>query len=212
MKKPLAHNERVCPTCKKIVTHTSKEVARRSEGKECFDCAQKNPEKARKVSLTNKGKAYNKSNLGKKQSPEWIAKRSQALKGRVPGFGGKKHSIQTRQKMSQTRLNELVDRYGNGQISPWYNKEACQLFEEINSTMGWNGQHAERGGEVKVGGYFLDYYEPSQNLVIEFDEKRHQIPSVKEKDKIKQKVVTQILKCRCVRIKEGKESIWKNLL
>lgn len=200
--------EKVCPECKKVVYLKYKP----RNDRPCRNCPATMKERARKISLANKGKEYNKSNLGKIFSKKTCQKLSKSLKGRIPGFGGKRHSIETRQRMSVKRLDLLHERFGEGQISPWYNKRACKLFEEINSTMNWNGQHAERGGEVRMAGYFLDYYEPSQNLVIEFDEQRHEIPSIKEKDEIKQKIITDILNCKFVRIKDGQESNWKELI
>lgn len=204
---------RVCPTCNQSVVHKTKESGRRSEGKECFSCAQKNPNKARKASEANKGKPYNNSRLGVKESEETRRKKSESLRGRTPGFGGRKHSKTTRLKQSRIRAEMLRERYGTGtQISPYYNKDACRLFEEINATLGWNGLHAENGGEFYIGGFWLDYYEPTENVVIEFDEKRHNIPSIKEKDELRQQFIVDQLKCRFIRIPEGQEDTWKTLL
>lgn len=207
--------KRICPQCNSDIEYKSKRgytdaVKRNSL---CITCRNKSPDKARKVSLANKGKDYNKSNLGRKQTPEWIEKKRQSLKGRKPGFAGKRHTDETRQKMSKIRAEMLLERFGTGhQIAPWYNKDACRLFDEINRELGWNGQHAENGGEFYIDGYWLDYYEPTQNVVIEFDEERHNIPSVKEKDRIKQEHVVNLLKCKFVRIQKGNEHEWKTLL
>lgn len=203
---------RICPTCLNIIEHKTPQSGKRMEGKECFSCAQKNPEKARRVSIANKGKEYNKSKLGYIESDETRAKKSLALKGRVPGFGGKKHKKTTRLKMSKRRSEMLRDRFGHGQISPWYNKDACKLFDEINAELGWNGHHAENGGEFYVGGYWVDYYEPVHNVVIEFDEPRHDIPSISEKDLIREDNIKQLLGCNFIRIKQGFEYEWKHLL
>jgi hypothetical protein len=203
---------RICPKCKKEISHKSIESGRRQEGKQCWACAQADPKKAERVSLTNKGKSYNKSRLGIKESLETRQKKSQALKGRQPGFGGKKHSAQTRQKMSTRRAELLQQRFGHGQLSPFYNKDACILFEEINREMNWMGLHAENGGEFYIGGYWLDYYEPNENIVIEFDEGRHSIPSIMEKDRIKQEYVTSVLKCKFIRIKQEEKHLWKTLI
>jgi hypothetical protein len=203
---------RICPTCGNSVSHTTKYVCKKSEGKECFDCAQKNPEKAKRVSQTNKGKDYNKSRLGVKESEETKKKKSLSLKGRVPGFGGKKHKPNTRQKMSEIRSQMLVERFGENQVFPYYNKSACQLFEKINKHFGWDGQHAENGGEFYIGGYWVDYYEPKQNIVIEFDEPRHDIPSIKEKDEIRQRYITEQLKCKFIRIKQSEQDDWLTII
>lgn len=193
---------RICPKCNAEVHHRSKDSLNHSKDKVCWTCANvNNAEKAKKISDANKGKEYNKSKLGVKESDETKQRKSIALKGRKPGFGGKKHTPETRQQMSECRAEMLRERFGKvGQLSPWYNKDACKLFDQLNEERGWNGQHAENGGEFYIGGYWLDYYEPKQNIVIEYDEHRHKIPSIAEKDVIKQDYVVEQLKCRFYRI------------
>jgi hypothetical protein len=107
-------------------------------------------------------------------------------------------SNETRQKMRLSAINRMNERYG--QVSPNYNLVACQLFEDINRELGWNGQHAENGGEffIKELGYWVDYYEPNRNIVIEFDE-RHHIRQ-QEKDKQREQQITQFLNCKFLRI------------
>jgi hypothetical protein len=91
-------------------------------------------------------------------------------------------------------------KYSKSNNHPNYNRSACQLFEDINRKMGWNGQHAENGGEffIKELGYWVDYYEPNFNIVIEFDEPNHKYR--KEKDEIRQREITEYLKCKFIRI------------
>jgi len=81
-----------------------------------------------------------------------------------------------------------------------YNKDACKLFDEINNKLGWNGLHAENGGEIAVAGFYLDYYEPNKNIVIEFDEQYHKKPSRAQRDALKDKVLTKELNCVIIRI------------
>jgi hypothetical protein len=207
-----------CPTCNGIMQYSSKDSLRCAikRGTTCCSPRSKqnrvgrvqSEESRKKISEANKGKEYNRSNLGKKESDETRRKKSIALKGRVPGFGGKSHSPETRQLHRERRLEDLDSKFPTGWTAPNYNKKACELFEEINQVMGWNGQHAERGGEVRMLGYFLDYYEPTRNVVIEYDEPRHEIPSVKAKDSLKQKEITELLNCQFIRIKQTDERSW----
>jgi len=209
--------KRTCQ-CGRIVVHRSYEAYLRSKKiNTCTKCIVRDHwigklhsvESKSRISLANKGKDYNKSRLGVRESEETRRRKSIALKGNKSWLG-RKHSDSTRQKMSEARAKLLLQRFGEEhQISPWYNKTACALFETINKFFGWNGQHAENGGEFYIGGYWLDYYEPFQNIVIEFDEPRHDIPSVKEKDLIKQKYVTEQLKCKFIRIKQIEQDNWK---
>jgi len=78
--------------------------------------------------------------------------------------------------------------------------------------MGWNGQHAENGGEFKVMGYFVDYYEPTQNIVIEFDEQHHNEPKVRQRDIRRQAEIINELKCNFIRIGEKEAEKWKEIL
>jgi very-short-patch-repair endonuclease len=64
--------------------------------------------------------------------------------------------------------------------------------------MGWNGRHALNGGELQVLQYFVDYYEPDLNLVIEWDEPHHKYR--REKDKIRQERIEKKLNCIFIRI------------
>lgn len=222
--KPEIHNktswERVC-SCGNIVTHKSYESYLRSIPKKtCEKCAKRGNWKRRKhtdksknkISEANKGKEYNKSKLGIKESLETKKRKSKSLKGRKPGFENKVHSPETKLKQRLKRLQDLEKKLGKNWRAVNYNKDACKLFEEINRELGWNGQHAEKGGEYKILGYFLDYYEPTKNVVIEFDEKRHEIPKIKAKDIQKQKEVTEVLKCRFFRIKEEERFNWRNII
>ncbi len=91
----------------------------------------------------------------------------------------------TIKKMRISRIKELEQKYGT--IYPNYNLFSCQYFSFLNKAFGWNGQHAENGKEyhIKELGYFIDYYEPYLNLVIEYDEAHHYNSDgiLKQKDK-----------------------------
>lgn len=108
----------------------------------------------------------------------------------------------------ETKQKRRERRKGLGPV--WYNPVACSLFEEINSNLGWNGRHAENGGEQEVRGFFLDYYEPILNIVVEYDEKHHQKPNRRRKDGFRQKMIKEALGCKFYRIQEGKN--WREIL
>jgi hypothetical protein len=223
--KPEKHNktvwERKCQ-CGKIVKHQSYQSYLRAlnEKRLCQVCiprkswlGKKHQEKTKqKISNSNKGKEYNKSKLGIKESDITKQKKSLALKGRVGTFLNKKHFLETKLKMRLKRIEDLNKKFPLGWTSPNYNKKACKLFEEINKTLNWIGQHAENGKEKIVLGYFLDYYEPNLNIAIEYDEKTHEKPKQKRRDEEKQKLITEHLKCKFYRIKEGEEYLWKEIL
>jgi hypothetical protein len=81
-------------------------------------------------------------------------------------------------------------------LYPKFNKKACQFFSKLNRERGWNGRHALNGGEYYIPRfhYFLDYYEPTLNLVLEWDEPHHKYQQ--EKDTLRRNNITAILGCR----------------
>lgn len=91
-----------------------------------------------------------------------------------------------------------------GKLGKNYNFNACDFFNKLNLERGWNGQHALNGGERAICelGYFLDYYEPSQNIAIEWDENYHRKQKQKDRDELKEKEIIELLKCKFYRIKE----------
>jgi len=133
------------------------------------------------------------------------SRRGQCI-GKNNPFYGKKHSIENIRK-ARMRIIERVRSHGRV-----YNLKGCKVFDEINKTFGWNGVHGTSGGEFVVHplGYVVDYYEPTLNIVIEYDEPYHNRLKQKPKDAARQKEITNHLKCRFFRIKEGQN--WKDVL
>jgi len=110
------------------------------------------------------------------------------------------HGYEEAQKIKlKQRLNSL-ERMDIHKI--FFNKNACKYFDWLNMYNGWNGQHAMNGGEKEVLGYFVDYYEPKLNLVIEWDEKYHNTPKQTRKDKIRENEIIKFLNCNFYRIDE----------
>ena len=84
------------------------------------------------------------------------------------------------------------------------------LIEEYGKNEGYTFMHAENGGEyfIKELGYFVDAYDPINNVVLEVDERHHfdNKGKLKEKDIIRQKEITKILGCKFIRIKYDRVS------
>mgnify|MGYP001561246141 CR=1 FL=1 len=92
-----------------------------------------------------------------------------------------------------------------GQDHPNYNLDACKFFKFLNLYCGWEGIYAENLGEFYIEelGYWLDYYEPILNVVIEWDEKRHYKNNLlREEDIIREDRIKNYLHCKFIRIKE----------
>lgn len=83
-----------------------------------------------------------------------------------------------------------------------YSKKACEFINELNIKMNWNLQHAENGGEIRIGHYYLDGYDKSLNIAFEYDENKHHYgydDELSEKDVKKMKYIKKKLNCRFFR-------------
>lgn len=116
---------------------------------------------------------------------------------------GKPHTEETKRKMRLSTLEYLKDQ--SGQIYPRYNRDSIAHIEKYAKENSLNFMHAENGGEyfIKGLGYFLDGYDPINNVAIEFDEKHHfdTDGNLKEKDKEREKQIKKLLNCEFIRIK-----------
>lgn len=92
---------------------------------------------------------------------------------------------------------------------PSYNKNACKFFDILNEKLNLKGYHALNGGEQIVEGYSIDYYDENNNLLIEWDEKRHNEPKIKQKDLIRQNYILKKLNCKFYRIDETTKKVYK---
>lgn len=154
---------------------------------------------------------------GKKRSREHCEKLSKILKGRSVWNKGKKWSLEAKVKMRKSRIKYIEKCIGH-QISPTYNKRACVFFNEINKKYNLNGLHAENKSEHSVLGYYIDYYEPNLNFVIEWNEEQHYKNNneLKGRDVIRNQQIKDFLKCDFIIIRqkyfeESKEFIFKQI-
>ena len=112
-----------------------------------------------------------------------------------PKCGIRNRRLKNIQNIEYNKLNGF-------QLIPGFNKKACKIFDDISLTEGIQIQHAMNGGEyyIKELGYWVDGYDPINNVVYEFDERHHKYQ--KEKDLIRQKEIEFYLKCKFIRINE----------
>lgn len=113
------------------------------------------------------------------------------------------HDAEARRKMRVSTIENIKQR--KGQFFPAYNPEACELIEEYGSEHGYDFQHAENGGEyhIKELGYWVDGYDPEENVVIEVDEPHHFNEDGKlcERDRRRQQEIEEHLNCKFIRLK-----------
>jgi predicted RNA-binding Zn-ribbon protein involved in translation (DUF1610 family) len=125
------------------------------------------------------------------------------------GMDGPKISREGLRSLRIKRIAEISKaKFDGGQVMPSYNHEACNFFNRLNEKLKWNGQYATNGHEyyIKELGYFVDYYEPTLNLIIEWDEDTHYDVdgNLKIKDEMREKEIKSYLNCKFFRIKESK--------
>jgi len=93
-----------------------------------------------------------------------------------------------------------------GQLFPVCNKKACGFFNQLNKKYKLIGVHGQNKGEyfIKKLAYWVDYYEPTLNLVIEWNESRHYDKNGRLTNKHIQRQlrIKKKLKCYFINIKE----------
>ena len=148
-----------------------------------------------------------KSIRGSKRTEEDEDQSGNEIKKRISEkIKGKKHSDETNKKhrLATIKIINKHIKYG-GQITPFYNSNGCKYFEKLMLETNTHIQHAENGGEyyIKELGYWVDGYDKENNIVYEYDEKKHfnLDGTLKEKDIKRQKEIEHNLKCKFIRIK-----------
>lgn len=206
-KRHVNHDGLNCEFCGKLCKHKNSLAQHELRCKE-------NPERKNFDSLV----AFNLSEKGlTKETSERRAKMAETLKQRYksgeivnamkgkPGtFTGRKHSEESKAKTRASTLAYIETMYGP--VATRYNVNACRYIEFLNSRFGWQLQHAENGGEVRVCDYFLDGYDSNLNIAFEYDEPRHysdvQSNNLCERDINRMHTIREELGCRFIRYNE----------
>jgi hypothetical protein len=116
---------------------------------------------------------------------------------------GTKHTIEAKRKMRKSAIYRIEKLHGP--LFPNFNIKSCDYFEWLNKWNGWNGRYALNGKEfyIKELGYWVDYYEPSVNIVIEWDESRHYVfGQLKKRDIDRMSEIKKFLNCKFYRYNE----------
>lgn len=117
-----------------------------------------------------------------------------------------KNRIVSEETKKLQRLNTIkrITLLFGGEFHPSFNKKACEYFNLLMLETNTHIQHALNGGEYHIEelGYWVDGYDKVNNIVYEFDEKHHfnEDGNLKLKDIQRQKLITEHLKCKFIRI------------
>ena len=107
-------------------------------------------------------------------------------------FYGKRHDAEARRKMRVAACYKVIRRTSSGRLSA-IGKGERQYFDQLEKENGWFGN---RQHFVSYLGYFVDYYEPALNIVVEYDEPRHyRHGCLREKDLVRMEQIKAYLGC-----------------
>lgn len=123
-----------------------------------------------------------------KEENQSLKSMSEKLSGRESIFKGKKHSIESRKKMSDSALLAFKE----GRHSTW-NTRNIQSYAEVyfENVLINNGliNFVKKEHKIKVEGknkcYFLDFYFEDKGIDLEIDGSQHELPERAESDKIR---------------------------
>ena len=176
----LSLTTRTCPDCSAVIYYHNPGNKKRADRKNapCEKC------QSERFSFAHRG-----IRLSKQQRDE--IKRG-AILDRIP---------LTKEKLRKARINQI--RKNHGLCFPNFNHAACAYFDKINKEFGWNLRHALNGGEIEMGGYFLDAYDEGRNIIVEYDELKHKVDKRREKkDREKESFLMRKLGCQFYRYLE----------
>jgi len=116
---------------------------------------------------------------------------------------GKKHTNETKCKMRLSAIKRIERcKFNNMQFYPSYNKKSIKEIIDYAEINNLKLKHAENGGEffIKELGYWVDGYDFSKNVVVEFYETHHKYRE--NKDINRRNEIINFLKCEFIVIHE----------
>jgi len=168
-------------------------------------------ETKRKISKGNLGKKiseYQKLQISKVHSGKKISEyqKLQISKANL----GKKVSQESREKMRVSVIKYIErTRLGGKPMIPRIGQHETQILNKIEII--YNTIIIR---QFKVAGYFVDGYDKENNIVYEIDEKNHFgiDEELNDRDKNRQKIITERLGCKFIRIKDLKNQKFSEIL
>ena len=212
---------RNCPKCGKIITYNRRcnYLKGCRENGRCKSCAAHdaaiNRPPPTKIARMNMSKAQ----FGRKHSEETLSKMRGVNNGmfgifrcgKDNPFYGRKHTEEARRKMRVAMCRKIVQKNSEtGRIAN-VNPRETLYFWKLENRMGWNGVFYGKNPSqylIEAIGYFVDYYEPTLNIVVEYDEPRHyRRGGLRQRDVTRMHTIQRQLNCRFLRYNEKTDEL-----
>lgn len=133
-----------------------------------------------------------------------------ALKGNISPLKGKHHTPEAKRKMRIAAIKRIQElKFVGSVMAPNINPKEILFFNKLEKERGWDGIYYGKNNKkeqylINYLGYFVDYYDPVHNIVVEYDETNHYNAdwSLKKKDVYRQEEIISYLKCKFFRYNE----------
>lgn len=185
------------------------------ETKNYLRSLEKTEEHRKKLSEAGKGKVHSqesknkisKVHKGKKKSLQHRINLSITNKKNpnVKHLMGPK-SDETKRKMRLSTIRRLQEKFPDKNIFSNIGDGEYEYFKKLEEINKWNGNFYFKNKKsnddvIKNLGYFVDYYEPNLNIVVEYDETYHYNKNweLREKDVKRQNEIIKYLNCKFYR-------------
>lgn len=210
---------RNCPKCASIIYYVSKKgvSAAAKRGSNCRKCTDAANIGMKMSSLTRQRQGENNARYwkGKKRAPETIEKIRLKRLGR-PSWNSGKIGVYSPESLNKMRIARLADleKKASSQLRPNFNKAACFVIDEFGKANGYSFQHAKNGGEFYISelGYWVDGYDKTKNVVIEYNEIRHHNRTrIRQKDSRRQEEIINFLGCEFIILEETEFDRWDDV-
>lgn len=151
--------------------------------------------------------------LKRPKTEEHKDKLRQSLKGMTSPMKGRQHTDESKRKMRISAVKRLKNIFGNS-FHPSVNPREGLFFERLEYERGWDGIYHQKTGtqhHMDTLGYWVDYYEPTLNIVVEYDETNHYDSNweLKDSDKKRQNEIINELNCKFYRYNEVKKILYE---
>lgn len=182
-------------------------------GKDRFTDEYKNELKIKMTGVGNHfyGKTHTdetKKILSKSKTPEHKRKLALSLKGKASSRKGKYHTDESKRKMRISAIKRIKENNFIGRkMYPSVNPKEKNYFLTLEEKNNWDGIFFGKNNNqflIESLGYFVDYYEPNKNIIVEYDETKHYDKdwSLKLKDIKRQEEIIKTLHCKFYRYNE----------